>query len=87
MGREGGKDGEGRLIRVVGSEAQDNVPHWPHHEGVPPHGHRGKSFVPHVLAGTFVGACGGLESVAVEMEGMFACVVVVEYYLYDVVVL
>ena len=78
---------EGRLIRVIGSKAQDDVPHWPHHKGVPPHGYCRNSLVSDVLAGIFVGACSGLESVAVEMERMFACVIVVEYYLYNVVVL
>lgn len=83
----GGQKARGRHIRVIGSEAQDDVSHRPHHESVPSHWHCGESFVSHVLASIFSGANSGLECVAVEMEGMSARVVVVEYDLYNVVVL
>ena len=89
MGRFGGRGwkGGGRLIRVIGSEAQDDVSHRPDHEGVPSHGHGGERLLSHILARILSGASSGLESVAMEMEGMFACVIVVEDDFYNVVVL
>lgn len=84
--KKGGRD-RGKLIRIIGSKAQDEISHWSHHEGIPPHRHRGECLVANVLACIFVRACNGLESVAVEMEGMFACVIVVEDDFYDVVML
>ena len=77
---QSGRYGGGRLIRIVGPEAQDNVAHWPDHDGVPSHGHGREGLVADVVAGVFFGADDGLEGVAVEMEGMSASVVVVEYY-------
>ncbi len=62
----------GRLIWVVGSEAQDDVAQWPDHEGVASHRHRGECFIGDVHACTFVRANGGLKGVAVEVEGMSA---------------
>ena len=78
---------KGRLIRVIGSETNDKIAHGPHHQDIPPHGYRCKGLVPNVLTSVFIRACNGLEIVAVEMERMLACVVVVEDDLYDVVVL
>ena len=48
------KGGERRLIRIIGSKAQDEIAHRSHHEGVPSHRHRGECFVANVLAGIFV---------------------------------
>ncbi len=71
-------DRVGRLIWVVGSEAQDDVAHWPHHEGVASHRNRGECFIGDVLACIFVRANGGLKRVAVEVKRMSARVIVVE---------
>ena len=51
---EGEKGKEERLIRIIGSEAQDNVPHWLHHNGVPPHRHRWECLITNVLARIFL---------------------------------
>ena len=64
--------------RVVGAEAQYDVAVGVHHEGVAAHGDGGEGFVADVVAGEFVRAGDGLEGVAVEVEGVFAGVFVVE---------
>ena len=48
------------------------------HEGVSSHGCGGKGLIADVVASVVVAARYGLESVAVEMEGVFAGVVVVD---------
>ena len=68
----------GRLIRVVGAEAEDDVAHWSHHEGVPPHGHLRHGLVSDIVTAVVVGAGDGLELVAVQVEWVAACVVVIE---------
>lgn len=80
--------GEGeRLIRIVGAEAQDDVPHGSDHEGVSAHGHGWEGFVADVVAAVVVAAGDGLEGVTVEVEGVSACVVVVDDDVDDVVFL
>lgn len=64
--------------RVIGAEAQDYVAVWADHEGIAAHGDGGESAVAGVGAGGVVGADEGLEGVAVEVEGVFAGVGVVE---------
>ena len=78
---------EGRLIRIVGAEAQDDIAIWLHHEGVPAHWHGWKSFVTNIIIGGLLRPDYGLECVAVQMEGVFARVHVVEDYLNDLVFL
>ena len=78
--------GRGELIRIIGSEAQDNVSQWAYHEGIPSHRHGWECLVGYVFARLFFGANDGLEVVAVQMEGMSTGVEVVEYDLYNVVV-
>ena len=71
--------------RVIGSEPQDHVAVWADHEGIAAHGHLGEGLVVDIRTGLFGGADDGLESVAVEMEGVFAGVEVVEDDLDDLV--
>ena len=46
-----GKGGQVRLIRIIGSEAQDNIPHWPYHEGIPSHGHHRERLIGNIHPG------------------------------------
>ena len=48
-----GGNGEGRLIWVIGSEAQDDISHRPHHNRVPSHGHGWERLVANIFAGIF----------------------------------
>ena len=63
---------------VVGAEAEDDVAVRVYHEGVATHGDGGKGLVHDVVAGVRGRADDGLEVVAVQVEGVFAWVVVVE---------
>ena len=75
----GGKEGKaGRLIWVIGLEAQDNVALGLDNKDVSAHGDRWQSLVSDISAGIFRGAGHGLEVVAMEVEGMFARVVAID---------
>lgn len=71
-------EGKGRLIWVVGAEAEDEVSVWSDEDGVSLHWDFGEGFVVGVVASVVGGAHDCLEAVAVEVEGMSAGVVVVE---------
>lgn len=67
---------------IVCHEPQDHEAQWIDHRGVSAHRDRGKIRVRDVgvgeEAGVFLGAIHGLEVVPVQVEGVFACVVVVD---------
>lgn len=73
---------EGIHTRIIGLEAHDDVAIRPHDEGISPHRHFDKVALGEILIGKrtgfFLGAVNGLESVAVEMDGMTARVEVVD---------
>ena len=73
--------------RVIGAETDDEVAVGADHEGVAAHGDGGECLVADVVSRFFLGADDGLEVVAVEVEGVFAWVVVVEDDLDDLVLL
>lgn len=70
---------------VIGSEAQYDVPVRAHHDGIPTHRELREGFVVDVDARFFGAADDGLEGVAVEVEGMFAGVHVVQHNFHDLV--
>ena len=73
--------------RVVAAEAQHDVAVGAHPEGIAAHGYRREGGVGRiVVAAVLLAASDGLEVVAMEVEGMFAWVVVVQDDLNDLVV-
>ena len=70
---------------VVCSEPQDHVAVWSDHEGVAAHWYLREGLVVDISTSLFGRADDCLESVAVEMEGMFTRVVIVEDNLDDLV--
>ena len=66
---------------VIGLEAEDGISVGAHGDGVAPHRVSGQRLVVYEIAGFFLGTHDGLEGVAVEMEGVFAWVEVVEHNL------
>ena len=75
--------------RIVSFESEDEVALRVDGEGISPHGRlwEGSRIGRIVGTGIGLGACHGLESVAVEMEGVLAWVVAVEDEFDDVVLL
>ena len=63
---------------VIGAEAQDDVAVGPDHEGVATHGNGGEGLVADVVTCIVGGAGNGLEVVPMQVEGVLACVLVVE---------
>ena len=72
---------------VVRAETQHNVAIRIHHEGVSPHGNLGEGLIVRVKACVVIRTNDSLECMAVEMEGMFARVVVVDDDFDDIVLL
>lgn len=70
---------------IVCSEPQDHIAVWSDHEGIAAHWHLGEGLVVDISTSLFGRADDCLKRVAVEMEGMFTGVVVVEDDLDDLV--
>lgn len=64
---------------IVGLEPEHEVPIGSHHDGVASHGVRGQCLVVHVVSGFLFAAGNSLESMPVQMEGMFPRIHVVQY--------
>lgn len=71
--------------RVICSEPQDHVAVRSHHNGITAHWYLGEGFVVDIGTGLVGGPDDCLEGVAMEMEGMFTGVVIVEDNLDDLI--
>lgn len=66
--------------RVIRLEPQHHITVRIHHKRVPAHRYGGESFVHDIVSGVGLRAHDGLEVVAVEMEGVFTRVFIVDDY-------
>lgn len=64
--------------RIVGLEPQYDVAVWVNEESITAHGLRWESLISNVGAGLLLRASHCLESVAVQMEGMLAGIIIVQ---------
>lgn len=64
---------------IVGFESEHDVPMRFHHNGVAPHGVLGKCLVVHVVSSFLFATDNSLESMPVQMEGMFTRIHVVHH--------
>ena len=75
------------LTRIVRPESEHKVPVWPHHDRIPLHWYFWKRLIVDIKSRRLVTSNNCLKSMTMQMERMFARIVVVENYFYYLILL